>query len=66
MADLHTYRVLRQMDGDKQYFSGDTREMMAADAQPLVALGVLQKIEKSEAAPRNKAEPAPRNKAAKA
>jgi len=65
MAEKFTYKVLRQMDGDKQYFEGDTRELTEAEAKHLVDLGVLKKVgaAKSEAAPMNKAESAPANKA---
>lgn len=66
MADLYNYRVLRQMDGDKQYYQGDEREMAESDAKHLVDLGVLEKLgkveKKAEPTPKNKAEPAPENK----
>jgi len=65
MAEKFTFKVLRQMDGDKQYFEGDTREMTEAEAKHLVSLGVLEKVgeAKSEPAPQNKAEEARANKA---
>jgi hypothetical protein len=64
-ADMPDYKVLRQHDGDKQYWEGDKRTLPAADAKHLVDLGVLKEIKaKAEAAPLNKAEPAPANKAA--
>ncbi len=64
MAEKFTYKVLRQMDGDKQYFEGDTRELTEAEAKHLVDLGVLEKTgkAKSEPAAENKAEEAPANK----
>jgi len=40
-----TYRVLRQLDGDKQYLPGDTRELSPADAKHLVDLGALVEID---------------------
>lgn len=65
MAEKFTYKVLRQMDGDKQYFAGDTRELTETEAKRLVQLGALEKVgaAKSEPEPENKAEPAPANKA---
>lgn len=63
MAEIHTYEVLRQMDGDKTYYQGDTRELSESDAKHLVNLGVLRK---AEPAAQNKSEKAPANKAAKA
>lgn len=42
MADKKTYDVHRSMLGDgRDYERGDTREMMEADAAPLVASGAL-------------------------
>jgi hypothetical protein len=45
MSEKQTYKVLVQLDGDKPYFKGDTREMTEAEAQHLVDLGVLEKVE---------------------
>jgi hypothetical protein len=62
-AEMPEYKVLRQHDGDKQYWEGDKRELSAADAKQLVDLGVLKEVKaKAETAPQNKAEPAPANK----
>jgi hypothetical protein len=65
----HTYRVLRQMTGDKPYLPGDTRDLTPAEAKHLVALGVLKdlgpvKTEAEKAAPAhaNKQAPAVKNK----
>ena len=44
MADKITYTVNRAMHGDgRDYERGDTRQMTAADAAELVALGALSK-----------------------
>jgi len=65
MAEKFIYKVLRQMDGDRQYLEGDTRELTEAEAKHLVDLGVLKRVgsAKSEPASENKAEAAPANKA---
>lgn len=44
MAEKTTYRVLREMQGDRIYAPGETRELRASDAAHLVVLGVLEKI----------------------
>ncbi|WIW88968.1 hypothetical protein K3M67_03020 [Sphingobium sp. V4] len=67
------YLVKRQHDGDKQYWEGDKRTMLASDAKHLVDLGTLELIgdaedepaeEKAEDAPEDKMEESPSNKAA--
>lgn len=62
------YDVLRQHDGDRQYFQGDTREMSAADAGHLVQLGTVRLALEKKAAPplENKVDAVPSNKALKA
>lgn len=71
----HSYRVLRAMQGDRNYAEGDTRELTPAEAKHLVDLGVLKdlgpvkegKASADEAAPDSegkKQAPAPANKQA--
>jgi transketolase C-terminal domain/subunit len=57
------YEVLREMQGDKDYKPGDTRELSEGDAKHLVDCGVLRKVS-TKAAPRlkNKADRPPENK----
>lgn len=38
---METYKVARQHYGDKQYFEGETRDMLAADAKALIGAGLL-------------------------
>ncbi|QUS40582.1 hypothetical protein RPMA_18360 [Tardiphaga alba] len=74
------YDVMRLHEGDKIYVEGDVRTISEADAQHLVALGVLvpreakaapaekpadEPAQKAETERMNKAEPAPANKAEK-
>jgi hypothetical protein len=66
----HTYRVLRQMTGDKPYLPGDTRELTPADAKHLVLLGVLEDlgpvaVEKAAPEHANKLAPSVKNKSRK-
>lgn len=44
------YKVLRQHDGDRQYWQGDEREMDEADAIQLVRLGTIAKLRDINAA----------------
>lgn len=61
---MKTYRVLRQMDGDRPYKPGETRQLSEADAAHLVRLGVLVEVKaESEPSSMNKVELAPANKA---
>ena len=67
MADMKAYRVLRDLDGDRFYRAGETREMLPADAIHLLRLGVLSEIadeddggEPTQEPPANKAEGATR------
>ncbi|WP_207479563.1 hypothetical protein [Arenibaculum pallidiluteum] len=63
MANKMTFRVMREMEGDRFYRAGETREMLPADAAHLLQLGALAEIDgKVESTPLNKAEPAPRRK----
>jgi hypothetical protein len=41
MADKKTYTVNRAMLGDKDYARGDTRELTAAEAAPLLETGAI-------------------------
>ncbi|MFG1465256.1 hypothetical protein V5F77_20440 [Xanthobacter sp. DSM 24535] len=61
------YDVLRQHDGDRQYFQGDTRELAASDAMHLVRLGTLAPAGEVKAAPTliNKSDKPLSNKAPK-
>lgn len=43
MAEKHTYIVHRTMMGDKEYQRGETRELTAAEAAPLIVSGALSK-----------------------
>lgn len=46
---MKKYEVIRQHYGDKQYYSGDTRELDDERARELLALGVIRlKAEKPE------------------
>lgn len=63
MADKVKFQVLREMEGDRFYRAGETREMAEADAVHLVRLGVLKKVDgKAEAVTANKSEHATENK----
>lgn len=69
---MKTYRVLEQHFGDKQYWPGDTRELLEADAADLLAMGLIgegsgQDDEKAakQAAKAEKAAKAAAEKAAK-
>ena len=45
---MKTYVVLEQHYGDKQYWVGDKREMLEADAAHLIELGLIAEAESSE------------------
>lgn len=45
---MKTYVVLEQHYGDKQYWVGDKREMLEADAARLIGLGLIAEAESSE------------------
>ena len=45
---MKTYVVLEQHYGDKQYWFGDKREMLEADAAHLIELGLIAEAESSE------------------
>lgn len=60
------YNVLVQHFGDRQYYSGESREVTNEhDAKILIDMGLIEPIdgEKAKAAPKNKAKPKPQNKA---
>lgn len=64
---METYKVARQHYGDKQYFEGETRDMLAADAKALIDAGLLindNADDKKAAAAAKKAEKAAANKMA--
>jgi len=65
MASKVTYDVKREHFGDKQYVTGDTRELDPNEAKRLVELGVLAE-QKPAKSPETKAAKAPSNKAIKA
>jgi len=65
MASKVTYDVKREHFGDKQYVTGDTRELDPNEAKRLVELGVLAE-QKPAKAPETKASKASSNKATKA
>ena len=64
---MKTYVVLEQHYGDKQYWAGDTRELLEDDAADLIALGLISESADSESevdkdkslgdSPKNKGEP---------
>lgn len=57
------YKVIRQHYGDRQYFSGESREVTNEhDAKILIDMGLIEG-EKAKAVPKNKAEPKVQNKA---
>ena len=45
---MKSYVVLEQHYGDKQYWVGDKREMLEADAAHLIELGLIAEAESSE------------------
>ena len=45
---MKSYVVLEQHYGDKQYWAGDKREMLEADAARLIELGLIAEAESSE------------------
>lgn len=65
---METYKVARQHYGDKQYFEGEKRDMLAADAKALIDAGLLidgnAADDKKAAAAAKKAEKAAANKMA--
>ncbi len=64
---MKSYVVLEQHFGDKQYWAGDTRELLEDDAADLIALGLISESAYSESevdkdkslgdSPKNKDEP---------
>ncbi|OFL27838.1 hypothetical protein HMPREF2778_07205 [Neisseria sp. HMSC075C12] len=66
-VDMKSYVVLEQHFGDKQYWAGDTRELLEDDAADLIALGLISESADSESevdkdkslgdSPKNKDEP---------
>lgn len=64
---MKSYVVLEQHFGDKQYWAGDTRELLEDDAADLIALGLISESADSESevdkdkslgnSPKNKDEP---------
>lgn len=58
------YRVIQQHYGDRQYWSGDEREIDDdLTAEQLIKAGLIAEIDsKAKAAPQNKANQAPKNK----
>lgn len=59
---MKSYVVLEQHFGDKQYWAGDTRELLEDDAADLIALGLISEseVDKDESlgnSPKNKDEP---------
>ena len=66
---MKSYVVLEQHFGDKQYWAGDTRELLEDDAADLIALGLISESADSESegdkdkslgdSPKNKDEPVP-------
>lgn len=64
---MKSYVVLEQHFGDKQYWVGDTRELLEDDAADLIALGLISESADSESevdkdkslgdSPKNKDEP---------
>ncbi|KTQ96796.1 hypothetical protein NS226_06665 [Aureimonas ureilytica] len=59
------FQVLRQHDGDKQYYEGDVRTLSKADAANLVRLGVLEELnDDDELASEPEPKPAETEKAA--
>ena len=47
---MKSYVVLEQHFGDKQYWAGDTRELLEDDAADLIALGLISESANSESA----------------
>nr|WP_314459154.1 hypothetical protein [uncultured Neisseria sp.] len=45
---MKSYVVLEQHFGDKQYWAGDTRELLEDDAADLIALGLISESADSE------------------
>jgi hypothetical protein len=59
MAERTKYRVTRKLWADREYEIGETVEMDAADARPLLGISLEEAGAKAEKpAPQNKAEPA--------
>lgn len=59
---MKSYVVLEQHFGDKQYWAGDTRELLEDDAADLIALGLISEseVDKDKSlgnSPKNKDEP---------